>query len=64
MGDDKGFTKTDMERVGIFKEMGYISIKDPYKGKALSTKETLTSDKLLSKFFMLRFCRELQRGGW
>lgn len=36
MGDDKGFTKTDMERIGIFKEMGYISIKDPYKAKASS----------------------------
>ncbi|KAK2179329.1 hypothetical protein NP493_498g02005 [Ridgeia piscesae] len=32
-GDDgKGFTKTDMERMGIFHEMGYITIGDNYKG--------------------------------
>lgn len=29
---DKGFTKTDMERVGIFQEMNYITIQDKYKG--------------------------------
>jgi len=25
------FAKTDMERVGLFKETGYVSIGDPYK---------------------------------
>ena len=29
--DSKGFTKTDMERMGIFNEMGYITIGDNYK---------------------------------
>jgi hypothetical protein len=24
-------TKEDMDRVGLFKEMGYVTIKDPYK---------------------------------
>lgn len=32
MGDkDKGFSKTDMERIGVFQEMGYITIGDRYK---------------------------------
>jgi len=32
--DEKyNFTKTDNERLGFFKEGGYISIKDPYKSK-------------------------------
>ena len=30
--DGKGFSKTDMERMGIFHEMGYITIGDNYKG--------------------------------
>ena len=29
--DGKGFSKTDMERMGIFHEMGYITIGDNYK---------------------------------
>ena len=29
MGDNKG-GKTDMERVGLFQEMGYVSIGDKY----------------------------------
>ncbi|CAF4873541.1 unnamed protein product [Rotaria socialis] len=29
-----GTTKNDMERVGLFKEMEYVSIKDPYKESA------------------------------
>ena len=28
--DDKQFSKTDMERMGIFQEMGYISKGDRY----------------------------------
>ena len=28
---DKGFAKTDMERVALFQEMGYICIGDKYK---------------------------------
>jgi len=28
--DEKSFTKTDMERLGIFKELGYHTIGDPY----------------------------------
>ncbi|ELU15220.1 hypothetical protein CAPTEDRAFT_167507 [Capitella teleta] len=31
---DKGFNKTDMERIGIFQEPSYISIGDPYKSNA------------------------------
>ena len=31
-GDSKGFSKSDMERMGIFNEMGYITIGDQYKG--------------------------------
>ena len=31
-GDSKGFSKTDMERMGVFNEMGYITIGDQYKG--------------------------------
>lgn len=27
--------KSDLDRVGLFREMGYISLKDPYKGKDL-----------------------------
>lgn len=26
-----GDKKTDMDRVGLFQEMGYVTIKDPYK---------------------------------
>ena len=26
-----GTTKDDMDRVGLFKEMEYVTIKDPYK---------------------------------
>jgi len=26
----RGFTKTDMERVALFQEMGYVSIGDKY----------------------------------
>jgi len=25
------FTKTDMQRIGVFKEGGYVSINDPYR---------------------------------
>lgn len=25
-----GATKTDMDRIGLFKEMEYVTIKDPY----------------------------------
>jgi len=32
MGEKDKFTKTDMERVGIFQEMSYITITDKYKG--------------------------------
>lgn len=32
MAESKGFSKSDMERVGIFKEMSYITIQDRYKG--------------------------------
>jgi len=28
---EKGFAKTDMERVALFQEMGYICIGDKYK---------------------------------
>jgi len=28
--DQSPFTKTDLERVGLFKEGGYVSIGDPY----------------------------------
>lgn len=31
MGESKGFAKTDMERIGVFQEMGYISIGDKFK---------------------------------
>ena len=31
MGEKEKFTKSDMERIGIFQEMGYISIGDKYK---------------------------------
>ena len=32
MGEkDKGFSKTDMERIGVFQEMTYISIGDRFK---------------------------------
>ena len=31
MTEKDKFTKTDMDRVGIFQEMGYISIGDKYK---------------------------------
>ena len=31
MGEKEKFSKTDMERIGIFQEMGYISIQDKYK---------------------------------
>ncbi len=27
-------TKTDMDRIGLFKEMEYVTIKDPYKDAA------------------------------
>lgn len=30
-GESNG--KSDLDRVGLFREMGYISLKDPYKGK-------------------------------
>ena len=37
MGDEsKKFAKTDMERVGLFKEMGYVSIGDKYKAPGSS----------------------------
>ena len=29
-------TKNDMNRIGLFQEMAYISINDPYKSKANS----------------------------
>ena len=32
MGDNKGFAKNDMERVGLFSEPGYITINDNFKG--------------------------------
>ena len=32
MGDNKGFAKSDMERVGLFSEPGYITLGDNYKG--------------------------------
>ena len=28
---DRGFTKNDMERIGLFQEMGYATIGDKYK---------------------------------
>ena len=29
--EESQFSKTDMQRLGVFKEGGYISIGDPYK---------------------------------
>jgi len=29
--EESPFTKTDMERLGVFKEGGYISLYDPYR---------------------------------
>jgi len=34
---EKGFTKTDMERVALFQEMGYICVGDKYKAASSST---------------------------
>ena len=28
--------KTDMERIGLFSEMGYVTIKDPYSSSYIS----------------------------
>ena len=39
---DRGFTKTDMERIGVFQEMGYATIGDKYKG-GMPSKCTLFS---------------------
>jgi len=33
---EKAFTKTDMERVALFQEMGYICIGDKYKAASSS----------------------------
>ena len=41
--EDRQFTKTDMERMGIFQEMGYITIKDNYKGNYASMWSALFS---------------------
>jgi len=45
MGESKNFTKTDMERVGLFQEMGYTTIDDRYKTGALHFNEAATKNK-------------------
>lgn len=45
MSSEKGFTKTDMDRVGIFQEMGYISIGDKYKTTKVEFNESSSKQK-------------------
>jgi len=43
---DRGFTKSDMERIGVFQEMGYTTIEDRYKkSSALSFNDQATKGK-------------------
>lgn len=52
MGDEKQFTKNDMERMGIFKEMQYITIKDPYKNKGKSGKYIQYTKKINNNLYL------------
>ena len=45
-------TKNDLNRVGLFSELGYISIGDPYKRQSTSKYQTPTVVKLFVAIFM------------
>ena len=67
-------TKNDMERLGVFKELGYTTVGDPYtppnkkpfnanasKGKQMTIGGTKTKSALQSGYFNDKFNRYLLR---
>ena len=46
-------TKNDLNRVGLFSELGYISIGDPYKRQSTSKYQTPTVVELFVTVLML-----------
>ncbi|OAF66590.1 hypothetical protein A3Q56_05696 [Intoshia linei] len=70
---DKNFNKSDMERVGYFQEMSYITVNDPYKannnlqfnsnackGKQLMTSNSKPISNTQSGYFSKKFDRILE----
>ena len=52
--------KTDMERVGVFAEMGYTTIKDPYTSAAPSKSLHWLDVKLGYVIIIVFWCRAFQ----